>query len=154
MGTASVPQVDPRKHDVARRCGEIIMNAVRQDLKPRDIVTRASFENAIAAVASSGGSTNAVLHLLAMASEAGVPLEIDDFQAVSERTPLLVDLKPAGKFVAVDVDKAGGIPVIAQRLMEGGLCGWVGPHGDRAYALRRKQRMRKRDAGSGSDPRR
>jgi dihydroxy-acid dehydratase len=120
LGTASVPQVDPRKHGVAKRCGEIILDAVRQNRKPRDIVTRAALENAIAAVATSGGSTNGVLHLLAMAREAGVPLEIDDFQTVSERTPLLVDLKPAGRFVAVDVDKAGGIPVIAQRLTEGG----------------------------------
>jgi dihydroxy-acid dehydratase len=83
-------------------------------------VTRAAIDNAIASVAATGGSTNAVLHLLAMAREAGVPLNIDDFQAVSERTPLLVDLKPAGRFVAVDVDKAGGIPVIAQRLLQGG----------------------------------
>jgi dihydroxy-acid dehydratase len=120
LGTASVPQVDPRKHGVAKRCGEIILDAVRQNRKPRDIVTRAALENAIAAVASTGGSTNGVLHLLAMAREAEVPLEIDDFQTVSERTPLLVDLKPAGRFVAVDVDKAGGIPVIAQRLVEGG----------------------------------
>ncbi len=120
MGTASVPQVDPRKNDVARRCGQIILNAVRNDLKPRDIATRAAFENAIAAVASTGGSTNAVLHLLAMAQEAEVPLDIDDFQTVSERTPLLVDLKPAGRFVAVDVDKAGGIGVIAERLVKGG----------------------------------
>jgi dihydroxy-acid dehydratase len=120
MGTASVPQVDPRKNDVAKRCGEIVLQAVRANLKPRDIVTRAAFDNAIAAVAATGGSTNAVLHLLAMAREAEVPLEIDDFQTVSERTPLLVDLKPAGRFVAVDVDKAGGIGVIAQRLYEGG----------------------------------
>ena len=120
MGTASVPQVDPRKNDVARRCGHIILDALRADRKPRDIVTRAAFENAIAAVASTGGSTNAVLHLLAMAREAGVPLAIDDFQTVSERTPLLVDLKPAGRFVAVDVDRAGGIPVIAKRLTDGG----------------------------------
>jgi dihydroxy-acid dehydratase len=120
MGTASVPQVDPLKNDVAMRCGELIMNAVKQNLRPRDIVTRASFENAIASVAASGGSTNAVLHLLAMAKEADVPLQIDDFQTISQRTPLLVDLKPAGKFVALDVHKAGGIPVIAQRLLEGG----------------------------------
>lgn len=120
MGTASVPQVDPRKNNIARRCGELILNAVKNDLKPRDFVTRKSFDNAIAAVASTGGSTNAVLHLLAMAREAEVPLEIDDFQAVSERTPLLVDLKPAGKYVALDVDNAGGIPVIAKRLVEGG----------------------------------
>jgi dihydroxy-acid dehydratase len=120
MGTASVPQVDPRKEDVARRCGALIMNAVKMNLRPRDIVTRTAIDNAIAAVAASGGSTNAVLHLLAMAREAEVPLGIDDFQTVSERTPLLVDLKPAGRFMAVDVDKAGGIPVIAQRLAEGG----------------------------------
>ncbi len=120
MGTAAVPQVDPRKDDVAARCGRLVMDLVKNDLKPRDIVTRKAIDNAIASVAATGGSTNAVLHLLAMAREAGVPLSIDDFQTISERTPLLVDLKPAGKFVAVDVDKAGGIPVIAQRLVDGG----------------------------------
>ncbi|HEV2687356.1 MAG TPA: dihydroxy-acid dehydratase, partial [Bryobacteraceae bacterium] len=120
MGTAAVPQVDPRKNDVAERCGAVIMNAVKQNLRPRDIVTRKAIDNAIASVAASGGSTNAVLHLLAIAREAGVPLSIDDFQTISERTPLLVDLKPAGRFVAVDVDKAGGIPVIAKRLLDGG----------------------------------
>jgi dihydroxy-acid dehydratase len=120
MGTASVPQVDPQKNAVAMRCGELIMNAVKQNLRPRDIATRAAFENAIASVAASGGSTNAVLHLLAMAREASVPLSIDDFQTISQRTPLLVDLKPAGKFVALDVHKAGGIGVIAKRLLDGG----------------------------------
>ena len=120
MGTAAVPQVDPRKDEVAFRCGQVIMDAVRQDLKPRDIVTRRALKNAIAAVAATGGSTNAVLHLLAMAREAEVPLAIDDFQAISDRTPLLADLKPAGRFVAFDVDKAGGIPVIAKRLADGG----------------------------------
>jgi dihydroxy-acid dehydratase len=120
MGMASVPQVDPRKSDVAFRCGEMILEAVRRDLKPRDIVTREAIENAIAGVAASGGSTNAVLHLLAMAREADVPLEIDDFQAISNRTPLLCDLKPAGRFTAVHVDMAGGIPVIAKRLLDGG----------------------------------
>lgn len=120
LNTAAVPQVDPRKDDVARRCGRIILDAVKQGRLPRAIATRAAFENAIASVAASGGSTNAVLHLLAMAREAEVALSIDDFQAISERTPLLVDLKPAGRFVAVDVDKAGGIGVVAQRLVEGG----------------------------------
>ncbi len=120
MGTAAVPQVDPGKGDVCFRCGEIILDAVRRDLKPRDIVTRKAIENAIAGVAASGGSTNAVLHLLAMAREAGVPLDIEDFQTVSSRTPLLSDLKPAGRFVALDVHKAGGIPVLARRLAEGG----------------------------------
>ena len=119
MGTASVPQVDPRKRNVAEHCGELVLNLVKKELRPRDIVTRKSLENAIASVATTGGSTNAVLHLLAIAREAGVPLKIDDFQTISERTPLLVDLKPAGKFVAVDVDKAGGIPVIAKRLLDG-----------------------------------
>ncbi len=125
FGMASVPQVDPRKDDVAFRCGQIIMDAVKNDLKPRDICTRKAFENAIASVAASGGSTNAVLHLIAMAREAGVALGIDDFQTISNRTPLLVDIKPAGKYFAVDVDKAGGIPVIAKRLVDGGYI-----HGD------------------------
>ena len=120
MGTAAVPQVDPRKDEVSVRCGRIVMNAVRNEIRPRDIATRGAFENAIAGVAATGGSTNAVLHLLAMAREAGVPLEIDDFRAICDRTPVLVDLKPGGRFVAPDVDKAGGIPLIAQRLLEGG----------------------------------
>ncbi|HTP89898.1 MAG TPA: dihydroxy-acid dehydratase [Bryobacteraceae bacterium] len=120
MGSAAVPQVDPLKDDVCRRAGEVIVNAVKQDIKPRDIVTRTAIDNAIAAVAATGGSTNSVLHLLAMAREAGVPLEIDDFQKVSERTPLLVDLKPAGKFVTVDVHNAGGWGVIGKRLLDGG----------------------------------
>jgi dihydroxy-acid dehydratase len=119
MGTASIPQVDPRKEAVAFRCGEIVLDCVRQDRRPRDFVTRKAFENAIAGVAATGGSTNAVLHLLAMAREAGVSLALEDFQKIGNRTPLIVDLKPSGKYVAVDVDKAGGIPVIAQRLLEG-----------------------------------
>lgn len=120
MGTAAIPQVDPRKHAVARRCGQVVMDCLRADRRPRQVATRAAFHNAIASVAASGGSTNAVLHLLAMAREAGVELELEEFQEISARTPLLVDLKPAGRFVAVDVDRAGGIPVIAQRLAEGG----------------------------------
>src|SRR6201996_1106356 len=120
MGLNAIPQVDARKHDAARQCGEIIMNAVRTNLRPRDIVTRAAIDNAIASVAASGGSTNAVLHLLAFAREAGVPLTIDDFEELSNKTPLLADLKPAGRYTAADVDKAGGIPVIAKRLHDGG----------------------------------
>ena len=120
MGTASVPQVDVRKEDVARRCGQLVMHCVQKDIRPRHIATRTAFENAIAGVAATGGSTNAVLHLLAMAHESGVDLKIDDFQTVSERTPIIVDLKPSGKYMAVDVDKAGGIGVIAQRLIDGG----------------------------------
>jgi len=120
MGLNGIPQVDAAKHDAARQCGRIILDAVKNNLRPRDIVTRAAIDNAIASVAASGGSTNAVLHLLAMAREAGVPLSIDDFQDLSQRTPLLADLKPAGKYTAADVHKAGGIPVIAKRLHEGG----------------------------------
>jgi dihydroxy-acid dehydratase len=119
MGTAAVPQVDIRKEDVARQCGEVIMNCVRKNIRPRDVATRQAFENAIAGVAASGGSTNAVLHLLAMAREAEVELDIEDFQTISERTPLFVDLKPGGKYNAVDVDRSGGIGVIAKRLAEG-----------------------------------
>jgi dihydroxy-acid dehydratase len=120
MGTAAVPQVDIRKEDVAYRCGELAMHCVREDIKPRDIATKTAFHNAIAGVAATGGSTNAVLHLLAMAKECGVELEMDDFQTISNRTPLFVDLKPGGKFVAADIDKAGGITVIAKRMADGG----------------------------------
>src|ERR1039458_310051 len=120
INTAMVPQADPRKYDVAAYCGRVILDAVRNERRPLDICTRQAFENAIASVAATGGSTNAVLHLLAMANEAGVALNIDDFNTVSERTPLLVSLRPAGEYVAADVDKAGGIGVIAKRLVEGG----------------------------------
>ena len=120
MGSASVPATDPRKDEVGRRSGELVMDVLRRGLTPSAILTRAAFENAIAGVAASGGSTNAVLHLLAMAREAGVPLTIDDFDTVSARTPLLADLKPGGRFVAVDLDRAGGIQLLAQRLVEGG----------------------------------
>jgi dihydroxy-acid dehydratase len=121
MGTASVPAVDPRKDEVARNCGQLIMDLLRRGVTPRDILTRQAFENAIAGVAASGGSTNAVLHLLAMAREAGVPLTIDDFDIVSRRTSLLADLKPGGRYVAVDLDRAGGVPLLAQRLVSAGL---------------------------------
>src|SRR5947209_2293100 len=96
MGSASVPATDPRKDDVGVRAGELVMDILRRGVRPRDILTRQAFENAIAGVAATGGSTNAVLHLLAMAREAGVPLQIDDFQRISARTPLIADLKPGG----------------------------------------------------------
>ncbi len=120
MGTASVPATDRRKDDVGIRCGQLIMDLLQRGVTPRDILTRQAFENAIAGVAASGGSTNAVLHLLAMAREAGIPLTIDDFDTVSKRTPLLADLKPAGRYVAVDLDRAGGIPLLVQRLVTAG----------------------------------
>ena len=120
MGSASVPATDKRKDDVAYRAGQIVMEALKNDLRPSQIMTRKAFENAIASVAATGGSTNAVLHLLAVARDAGVDLAIDDFDEISRRTPLLVDLKPGGKYVAADVDRAGGIQLIAKRLVEGG----------------------------------
>src|SRR5438270_291119 len=109
MGYNSVPAMDPHKDEIAFRCGELALDLLKRGAKIKDILTRDAIENAIASVAASGGSTNSVLHLLAIAREAGVPLEIDDFQKVSERTPLLCDLKPFGRFVAADMHRAGGI---------------------------------------------
>jgi dihydroxy-acid dehydratase len=119
MGFNSIPAMDAQKDQVSFDCGQIVMSLLQKNLKPRDILTRDAFENAIAAVAATGGSTNAVLHLLAIAREAGVELQIDDFQTVSERTPLLADLKPSGRFVAADMHHAGGIRLLAKRLMTG-----------------------------------
>ncbi len=149
MGTAAVPQVDARKHDVAFRCGRIVMDAVTSERRPRDIVTRKAFENAIASVAATGGSTNAVLHLLAMAREAGVPLCIDDFQTISERTPLLVDLKPAGKICRGrrGQSRRHGRDRAAPGRRR--LCGWLGADRHRTHlrgrsrATPRKRRARK-----------
>ena len=121
MNTAGVPATDPRKEQVGVRAGRAVMEMLKRDLRPSHILTRKAFENAIACVAATGGSTNAVLHLLAMAYEAGVPLTIDDFDAVSARTPLIADLKPGGRFVAADLDRAGGIPLVAQHLVKAGL---------------------------------
>jgi dihydroxy-acid dehydratase len=121
IGTASVPATDPRKDEVARYCGQLIMDTLKRGLTPRHILTRQAFENAITGVAASGGSTNAVLHLLALAREVGIPLIIDDFDALSKRTPLLADLKPAGRYMAVDLDRAGGVPILIQRLASAGL---------------------------------
>jgi len=121
LGANSVPALDPQKDKVAYQCGVTVMDLLRRGVKPLDILTRKAFENAIASVAASGGSTNAVLHLLAMAREAGVPLTIDDFDAISSRTPIIADLKPGGRYVAVDVHRAGGIPLIAKKLLEAGL---------------------------------
>ena len=119
MGFNSVPAMDPQKDDVSFACGKVVMNVLQKEIRPRDILTREAFENAIASVAATGGSTNAVLHLLAIAREAGVELEIDDFQTVSARTPLLADLKPSGRFVASDMHRAGGIRLLARRLLNG-----------------------------------
>jgi dihydroxy-acid dehydratase len=120
LGSGSVPAVDPGKDAVARAAGERVMALVRDRLRPRDIVTRAALDNAIVAVAATGGSTNAVLHLLAIAREAGVPLALSDFDRVSVRVPVIADLKPSGRFVATDLHAAGGSALVAQRLIEAG----------------------------------
>ena len=120
MGANSVPAMDSQKDEVAYSTGRMVMDLLKRGLRPRDIVTRKALENGIASVAATGGSTNAVLHLLALAGEAGVPLTLDDFDAISRRTPLIADLKPGGRYVAVDVHRAGGIQLIAKRLVEGG----------------------------------
>jgi dihydroxy-acid dehydratase len=121
MGYNGVPAMDPRKDDIAFDCGRLIMDLLRNDLRPKQIITRASLENAIAAVATTGGSTNSVLHLLAIAKEAGVNLSIDDFDLINRRVPLLADLKPGGKFMAADLFTAGGTTLVAKRLLEAGI---------------------------------
>jgi dihydroxy-acid dehydratase len=121
LGNNGVPAMAPEKDDVAYRCGQMVMKLLRSDLRPSRIITRASLENAIAAVATTGGSTNAVLHLLAVAREAGVHLSIDDFDAINRRVPLLADLKPGGRFMAADLAAAGGTMLVAKRLLDAGL---------------------------------
>jgi dihydroxy-acid dehydratase len=120
-GSAMVPAEDSDKRTVAERIGEMALRVLADDLRPLRIITRNSLENAIATVCASGGSTNGVLHLLAVAREAGVELDLDDFERISRRTPLLADLKPGGRFVATDLYRAGGVPLILQRLAEAGL---------------------------------
>jgi len=112
--------MDARKDEVAFEAGKLALELLRRDLRPRRIVTRQALENAIAAVAATGGSTNSVLHLLAIAREAGVPLVIDDFDRISRKTPLLADLKPWGRFVATDLYHAGGVGLVAKRLLQAG----------------------------------
>jgi dihydroxy-acid dehydratase len=121
MGPSMVPAQYPSKAEVAYEAGKLVVDVLRRGVRPRDIITREALENAIAAVTSSGGSTNGVLHLLAVAREAGVELSIDDFDRISERTPLLCDLKPGGQYVAVDLHEAGGVPVLVNRLRELGV---------------------------------
>jgi dihydroxy-acid dehydratase len=121
MGSADPPANDARKDEVSAEAGRLVMDLLSRGLKPSDILTRESFENAIAAVAATGGSTNAVLHLLALAREANVPLGIDDFDRVSGRTPIIADLKPGGRYVAVDMDRAGGSKLLGKRMLEAGL---------------------------------
>jgi dihydroxy-acid dehydratase len=121
MGSSMVPAEHKSKAEVAFDTGELAMEILKRGLRPSEIITRESLENAIAAIACSGGSTNGVLHLLAVAREAGIALSIDDFDEISERTPLLCDLKPGGQYVAVDLYEAGGVPLVARRLLDAGL---------------------------------
>jgi dihydroxy-acid dehydratase len=125
MGSNGIPATVAEKEDAAFNAGKLVMDLLRRDLRPSKILTRKALENAISSVAATGGSTNAVLHLLAIAREAGVELSIDDFDRISERTPLIADLKPGGRFVANDLYKAGGIQLVAKRLIDAGLI-----HGD------------------------
>jgi len=120
-GAAMVPAEDDEKNNVAERIGELIMRVLADDLLPSRVITRASLENAIACVSASGGSTNVVLHLLAVAREAGIELAMEDFERISKSTPLLADLKPGGRFVATDLYRAGGVPLILNRLSEAGI---------------------------------
>jgi dihydroxy-acid dehydratase len=119
-GSAMVPAEDDDKGTVAEKIGELVMNVLAEDLRPSRVITRDSLENAIACACASGGSTNVVLHLLALAHEVGVELEMNDFERISRATPLFADLKPGGRFVATDLYRAGGVPLILKRLAEAG----------------------------------
>jgi dihydroxy-acid dehydratase len=120
-GPSGVPATNPAKPEVAAEAGRMVLDVLARGQRPSEIITKASLENAIAAIACSGGSTNGVLHLLAIANEMGVELTIDDFDRISERTPLLCDLKPGGQYVASDLYEAGGVPVVLRRLKDAGL---------------------------------
>ena len=121
MGLSSIPATNAGKSAAGERAGELLMDLLRKNVTPSQIITKAAIENAIAGVAASGGSTNAVLHLLAIANEAKLPLSIDDFDRISAKTPIIADLKPGGRFVATDLFAAGGTALIAKRMIEAGL---------------------------------
>ena len=128
-GDASIPAEDDRKQDAARQAGESVLELMRLGIKTRDILTRKAFENAITLVVAMGGSTNAVLHLLAIAREAQVPLNIEDFDVISDRTPYIVDMKPGGRYVMADLHRVGGVSLVMKRLLDAGLSAWRRPHG-------------------------
>ena len=125
LGSSQLASPDREKADSAAESARVLVKAIERDLKPRDIITRKSIENAIALVMATGGSTNAVLHYLAIASAAGVPWTIDDFEAIRKRVPVLCDLKPSGRYVAVDLHRAGGVPQVLKILLANGIL-----HGD------------------------
>lgn len=120
LGFNGVPALDPKKHQVAKACGQLLINLLKKNLCPRDIITRPALENAIAAIATTGGSTNGVLHLLSIAHELSVPLTIDDFDTINRKVPLLADLKPGGQYMAADLYQAGGTPLVAKWLLDAG----------------------------------
>ena len=120
-GANGVPAMDERKAEVARECGRLSVSLVERNVTPRSIITKPALENAIVSMAATGGSTNAVLHLMAIANEAEVDLELDDFDRIASKTPILASLKPGGAFVATDLDAAGGLSVLIKRLVDGGL---------------------------------
>jgi dihydroxy-acid dehydratase len=124
-GSSTMAAEDPEKADSAARSAEVLVNAIEADIRPRDLITRESIENAISVIMAVGGSTNSVLHLLAIARTAGVPLAIDDFETIRQRVPVICDLKPSGRFVTVDLHRAGGIPQVMKLLLDAGLL-----HGD------------------------
>jgi dihydroxy-acid dehydratase len=129
-GLNGIPAEDPAKDEAARRCGEIVMDLLRRDVRPSSIVDRRALENAIASVAASGGSTNGVLHLLAIAHEFGVPLELDEFGAIADRTPVVADMRPGGRFTASELYDAGGVGLVARELVRGGLVDGSAPNVD------------------------
>jgi dihydroxy-acid dehydratase len=150
-GFSMVPAVNARKAEVAFQAGELVLDVLRRGQRPSDIITREALENAIAAVACSGGSTNGVLHLLAVAKETGVELSIDDFDRISRRTPLLCDLKPGGQYVAPDLYEAGGVPLVLKRLKQAGVLNCsaqtvtgrtIGEHADAAQETAGQQVVR------------
>ena len=120
-GDASIPAVDPRKVEHSRRAGQTLMRLLEEDVRPRDILTRQAFENAITVAVAMGGSTNVVLHLMAIANEAGVSLSLDDFDRIGRNTPYIADMKPAGRYVMADLDRYGGVSLIMKRLLDAGL---------------------------------
>ena len=124
-GDASIPAIDPRKVDEARKAGSALLRLLEEDVRPRDIMTRRAFENAITVVLAMGGSTNAVLHLMAIANEAGVELDLDDFDRISRNTPYISDMRPGGRYVMADLHRYGGVSLVAKRMLEAGLL-----HGD------------------------
>ncbi len=146
-GVASIPALDPRRAEACRRTGEAALLMLREGIRPRDILTRQAFENAIRTVVAMGGSTNAALHLLAIAYEAGVTLALDDFDRISRQTPHIVDLRPGGKYVMADLDRVGGVPVVLRALLDAGLL-----HGDALTVTGRTMRENLRDVVADGRP--